>query len=188
MAGSESLKPISLYPRESLLRLVSGYVPTEIVLTSNGYWGVVGAGLMVFLSGHAAAGSKGLFDTFNVPGQEITRLPAERFLTVLHQAASLVPDADNVLIDPKVGVQVNDKFGTPSQFSLGPVDNWSAFRVYASTAKIIVDALEQGKEDDEVTLYNVPAETSGQTLRLGRGRSKSISRQHSIGILEAFYG
>jgi hypothetical protein len=169
--GPESLKPITLYPRDTFLRLVAGHTPSEIVIMSNGYWGVVGDGLTTFVAGHNALGSKGLFDAFNVPGRSIARFPAKRFLMALNQASSLASDADPVLLDPKIGVQVSDRFGNDGKFSLGPASDWPQFRIYGSTAKVIVDALSQSKEDehDDVVLYDVPTETSGQTLRLSRG-------------------
>jgi hypothetical protein len=163
--GPDTLRTIQLQPRDAFLRLVAGSSAVEeLVLTEKGYWGVVIAGLLFFISGHNIG--RPLFDVYNVPGVELARLPAQRLVFALGAAAALCSDNDRVELDPVDGVMTRDKFGNDSKFSLGAATGWTKFATFGKTAKTLVDALSQSK-DEEAVLEKLTS--THPTMRLRRG-------------------
>jgi hypothetical protein len=161
-----SSQPIKLSPREPFLRMVAGQPVDELVLTQNGYWGAVIGDLITYTKGHTL-GSQ-LFDTYNVPGVEITKLPAERLLTCLHAAVGLLDEGETIDIDPKQGVIAKGNFGD-NRNSLGETGDWDRFGLQAKTASVIIDALSQAS-DDYVTLESTSSGSGPtSTMRLIRG-------------------
>lgn len=163
--GPDSLKAVPSYPRESFLRMAcSNPKVKDVLLSANGYWGVLTEDLEMFSYGHNVG--RELFNAYNIPGTELVRLPAERLLYSLQATAILVGDRDRVEIDPKHGITSKDRFGADSKFSLGGVSGWTKFGIFGGTAQAIVDALSQSK-DEEAVLYSVPM--LHPTMRLRRG-------------------
>jgi hypothetical protein len=163
--GMDSLKHARVYPREAFLRLACANADVrEIVLTTGGYWGVVTNDLVMFNYGHNLG--RELFDSYNVPSVELVRLPADRLIYALKAAAGLIGDKDRVDIDPKYGVVSRNRYGSDAKFSLGGTQGWNKFGVFGGTARAIVDALFQSK-DEEAVLSSV--QMVHPTLRLRRG-------------------
>jgi hypothetical protein len=162
--GSEALASIGLSPREAFLRMATGTMAQELSITERGYWGVKLNGLVMYISGHVSG--RPLFDSFDVPGEELAHLPAERLVYALGAAANLCGDNQRVNIDPKKGVDTRDRYGNEAIFSLG-TGGWPKFSVFDKTAKTIVDALSQTKEEEAV-LYSISSQAN-PTMRLRRG-------------------
>lgn len=164
--GPESLKQIQLQPREAFLKLVTGNPAVEdLFITEKGYWGARINGAVVFHYGHLLG--RELFNAYNVPGIELVRFPADRLVSSLGAAAGLCDDQDKIELVPKEGVTVRDKFGNSSKFSLGGAEGWPRFSIFGKTAKTIMAALAQAK-DEEAVLYDVPS-FANPTKRLKRG-------------------
>jgi len=158
--------PKNLSPREPFLRMVCGNDVDELVLTANGYWGAVFGDMVTYAKGHLLG--RQLFDTYNAQGVEVTQLPAERLLTGLSAAVSLLDDTDRVDVDPKLGVIAKGSFGD-NRTSLGETGDWGKFGLQAKTAKAVVDALGQAT-DDYAILENMSSGTGPTSLmRLRRG-------------------
>jgi hypothetical protein len=164
--AEEVLSALTVFPRESFLRAAGGDVIIEVVLTEQNYWGVSFDDLVLFTSGHNT--NRTLYETYDVPGTELARLPSERLLTCLKSASNLCGDAQKVVIDPKLGVVTADRFGNQAIFSLGGIGGWPKFSVFAKTSKLIVDALGQST-DEEAVLYDMPTQVN-PTMRLRRGK------------------
>jgi hypothetical protein len=159
-----ALNAVNLSPRESFLRMVCGSEDIEeVVITDHNYWGVSIAGLTTYISGHTMG--RQLFDSYDVAGEELAKLPAERLVFALKAAANLCGDTQKVLVDPKRGIESRDRFGNEAVFSLG-VGGWNKFYIFAKTAKAIIDVISQTNEEEAV-LYNVPQ--PHPTMRLKRG-------------------
>ncbi len=160
--GPESLKNLTVQPREAILKLVCGNKEIRsIFLTENGYWGADAGNLVTFIYGHLIG--KELFNANNVAGVKLADLPADRLVTSLKAVSGLCGDKDKVELDPKRGVVTRDRFGNEATFSLGVVGGWNKITTFGKTAKTIVDALSQS-EDEEVSLWSV-----GSSMRLQRG-------------------
>ena len=164
--GPDVFKTIQLQPREAFLKLISNNLAVEAIFqTSNGYWGTKINGQILFSRGHMLG--KELFDLYNVPGVELTRLPANRLVQAMGSAAALCGDQDKVDFVPKEGITVKDKFGNTSKFSLGGIEGFTRFSTFGRTVKTIADALIQAK-DEEAVLLDV-TNFSSPTKRLTRG-------------------
>jgi hypothetical protein len=136
----------------------------QIAISANGYWCVATHDLLLCNYGHTLG--RELFDVYNVPSAEIIRLPADRLIYSLRAAAGLVGDKDRVEIDPKNGVTSRDRFGSEAKFSLGGTVGWNKFGLFGGTARAIVDALSQSK-DEEAVLSSI--QMVHPTMRLRRG-------------------
>jgi len=163
-----SLKPIQLYPRESFLRFACGTVLENLMISERGYWGAARDGVFSFLSGHTV--NTQLFDKYDTPGTEISRLNAARLIQALHNSTILCGgDRDRVEVDYKSGIVCRDKFGNEQKFSLGASHPWPKFVMMGSSAKLLVDALSQSNEEGAV-LYSIPPKLGqSTTMRLVRG-------------------
>ena len=163
----DSLKPIQLYPRDSFLRFVCGTVLESLMISEKGYWGAARDGVFSFLSGHTI--NTQLFDKYNTPGTEVSRLNAPRLVQALYNSTVLCGDNDGVEMDYKSGIVCKDKFGNEQKFSLGASHSWPRFVMMGKSAKLLVDALSQSKEED-VVLYSIPPKPGqSTTMRLVRG-------------------
>jgi hypothetical protein len=158
--GPEELKKIQLQPRDTFLKFLSPSVE-EIYLTEKGYWGASTDSLLTFVGTHNV--SDILFKLYNVAGTKLVSYPADRLCYALNAAASIV--SGNIELTGQE-VRVKDNHGLTSKFGVGGAGD-TKFTIYTKTAKLIVDALEQTKED-EITLYSVNV-GNHPTMRLERG-------------------
>jgi len=159
-------QPINLSPREPFLRMVCAQEVDELSLTKNGYWGAGIGDLLTYTKGHILG--RQLFDSYNQPGTEVTKLPAERLLTCLRAAAALLDETEVIEVDPKMGVIARGSFGE-NKNSLGETGNWNKFSMQAKTAKIVIDTLAQAV-GDYATLESTPIGSGpSSTMRLVRG-------------------
>jgi hypothetical protein len=146
--------------------MVCGEQVDELVLTANGYWGATIGDLMTYTKGHILG--RQLFDTYDVPGVEVAQLPAERLLTCLRAAVSLLDETDRIDIDPKLGVIAKGNFGN-NRNSLGETGDWAKFGIQAKTAKVVIDAISQAS-GDYATLESTSAGSGpSSTMRVTRG-------------------
>ena len=159
-------QPIRLSPRETFLRMICGEEVDELVLTANGYWGASMGNLVTYTKGHVLG--RQLFDSYDVPGAQITQLPAERLLTCLRAAVGLLEETDRIDIDPKLGVIARGSFGD-NRNSLGETGEWNKFGIQAKTAKVVLDALSQGNGDYATLEVTSPGSGPTSTMRLVRG-------------------
>lgn len=167
-----------VYPREPFLRAVSDGAPVQdMAVTSNDYWAASVADMAVYIKGHKQ--NRQIFDKYNVPTQELAKLPAERLVVALGSAVGLLEANEAITLDPRLGVVASDKYGTGSRNSLGAAGDWPKFTVAAATAKVIHDALAQG-EGDEVVLASAPSPIGGTAFRLRRGAFEVNFRPASV--------
>ena len=159
-------QPINLSPREPFLRMVCGQVVDELSLTANGYWGATIGDLVTYTKGHVLG--RQLFDSYNQPGTEAAQLPAERLLTCLRAASSLLDDSEVIEIDPKLGVIAKGTFGD-NRNSLGEIGNWNRFSMQAKTAKVVIDTLSQAAGDYATLELTSTGSGPTSTMRLVRG-------------------
>lgn len=160
--GPAILRSIELQPREAFLELVSSPVD-ELFITEKAYWGTRVGNLLTMTHGHALG--REFFNTYNVPGIELAKLPAQRLIQALYTVSDLTGDQDKIEIVPKDGILAKDKFGSTARFSLGGAEGWTRFSIFGKTAKTIADALSQARGSEEVILYDVPS-FSSPTKRL----------------------
>jgi hypothetical protein len=161
--GPQDLIPLSLYPRETMLKFISSSQNLEkVVVSSKGYWGAVAGGLISFISGHTTGDT--LYKSYNVSGKPLDTLPAERLIVSLEAAAGMCGD-NKIEIDPLLGVVTRDTTGNQSRFAFGSHQGWSKFAITGRTAKVIADALRQSSDTDTALVY-VP---TNQSMRLVRG-------------------
>jgi hypothetical protein len=161
-----SSQPIKMSPREPFLRMVCGQEVDELVLTQKGYWGASIGDLAVYTRGHVLG--RQLFDSYNVPGTEIAKFPAERLLVCLNAAVDLLDETDRIDIDPKLGVVAKGNFGD-NRNSLGETGDWAKFGVQAKTAKVVIDALSQAGDDYAMLEMTSGGTGPSSTMRLTRG-------------------
>ncbi len=159
-------QPVNLSPREPFLRMVCGQQVDDLVLTKNGYWGATIGDLVTYTKGHILG--RQLFDSYNQPGVEAAQLPAERLLTCLRAASSLLDETEVIEIDPKLGVIAKGTFGD-NRNSLGETGTWSRFSLQAKTAKVVIDTLSQSSGDYATLELTSTGSGPTQTMRLVRG-------------------
>jgi hypothetical protein len=159
-------QPINLSPREPFLRMICGQQVEELVLTKNGYWGAAIGDLVTYTKGHVLG--RQLFDSYNQPGTEAAQLPAERLLTCLRAASSLLDDSEVIEIDPKMGVIAKGTFGD-NRNSLGEEGTWNRFSMQAKTAKVVIDTLSQAAGDYATLELTSTGSGPTSTMRLVRG-------------------
>jgi hypothetical protein len=163
---ADSLKDVVWQPREAFLRFVAGGGITGGINVSNqGYWVTEKEGLLCFMSAHSTPTE--LMKVYDHPGTELTRFHAPRLLTSLSNIAYLTADTDRVEFNPKDGIVCRDKYSNPQIFPHGAeTTTWPHGCIFGRTAKFIVDALSQTKEETAV-LYSVPLRNP--TYRIVRG-------------------
>lgn len=160
-------QPINLSPREPFLRMVCGQPDVdELSLTKNGYWGAGIGDFVTYAKGHVLG--RQLHDSYNQPGAEAAQLPAERLLTCLRAASSLLDETEVIEIDPKLGVIARGTFGD-NRNSLGETGNWSRFSMQAKTAKVAIDTLSQAAGDYATLELTSTGTGPTSTMRLVRG-------------------
>lgn len=159
-------QPINISPREPFLRMVCGQVVDELALTKNGYWSAGFGDLLTYTKGHILG--RQLFDSYNQPGVEAAQLPAERLITCLRAAYSLLDESEVIEIDPKIGVIAKGTFGE-NRNSLGEIGTWNRFSCQAKTAKVIIDTLSQGVGDYATLETTSTGSGPTSTMRLVRG-------------------
>jgi len=157
---------INLSPREPFLRMVCGQEVEDLILTKNGYWGASIGDLVTYTKGHVLG--RQLFDSYNQPGTEAAQLPAERLLTCLRAASSLLDESEVIEVDPKLGVIAKGTFGD-NRNSLGEVGNWNRFSLQAKTAKVVIDTLSQAAGDYATLELTSTGSGPTSTMRLVRG-------------------
>ena len=159
-------QPINLSPREPFLRMVCGQVVEDLTLTANGYWGATFGDLVTYTKGHVLG--RQLFDSYNQPGVEAAKLPAERLITCLKAASSLLDDSEVIEVDPKLGVIAKGTFGD-NRNSLGEIGTWNRFSLQAKTAKVVIDTLSQAAGDYATLELTSTGSGPTSTMRLVRG-------------------
>ena len=163
--GGEPLKAVKIQPRETFLRFIAGGSPEELLLSNQGYWMAEQDGLVCALAGHTTPPD--LLRVYSLAGTELTTFNAPRLISALSNVAQLTSDTDRVEFNPREGILCRDKYMNPQIFPHGASTNtWPKGSVFGRTAKFIVDALSQSKEEIAV-LYSVPFRNS--TYRLVRG-------------------
>ena len=156
----------SFSPREPFLRMVCAQEVSDLYLTKNGYWGAAIGDLVTYTKGHILG--RQLFDSYNQPGAEAAQLPAERLLTCLRAASSLLDEGEIIEIDPKQGVIAKGTFGD-NRNSLGETGTWNRFSLQAKTAKVVIDTLSQASGDYATLELTSTGSGPTQTMRLVRG-------------------
>ncbi len=159
--GPEALSKISIQPRDEFLKFLSPTVQ-EISLTDKGYWGATNETLLSFVGAHS--GADALFKMYDVPGTKLVTFPADRLCFALN-AASAITNGNLEITGTEV--KVKDAHGLSSKFGVGG-DGTAKFTISSKTAKLIVDAFEQTR-DEQAVLYSIVV-GSHATMRLERGR------------------
>jgi len=157
---------INLSPRTPFLRMVCGQEVEDLILTKNGYWGANIGDLVTYTKGHVLG--RQLFDSYNQPGTEAAQLPAERLLTCLRAASSLLEENEVIEVDPKLGVIAKGTFGE-NRNSLGEIGNWNRFSLQAKTAKVVIDTLSQAAGDYATLELTSTGSGPTSTMRFVRG-------------------
>ena len=154
-------------PREPFLRMVCGQEVDDLSLTKHGYWGATIGDLVTYTKGHILG--KQLFESYNQPGAEAAQLPAERLLTCLRAASSLLDESEVIEVDPKLGVIAKGTFGD-NRNSLGETGDWNRFSLQAKTAKVVIDTLSQAAGDYATLELTSTGSGPTSTMRLVRGQ------------------
>jgi hypothetical protein len=131
-----------VWPREALLRALSGTEPSELVITANNYYCGVCDGLEFAFAGHST-GAHIYKQPLDMKATDVCEFPAARLIFALKTAASIAGPTSLVNLSYADGVTVRDAHGSVDKFGVGASATHDTVKLSPRAIKVLVDAFDQ---------------------------------------------
>jgi len=135
-----------VWPREALLRALSGTTPSELVITANNYYCGICDGIEFAFAGHQT-GSHIYKQPLDMKATDVCEFPAARLIFALKTAGSIAGPTAAVTISYPDGVTVRDAHGNVDKFGVGASEVHDPIKLSPRSIKVIVDAFDQDQNE-----------------------------------------